>query len=88
MQKSPEGPVPLVLYALHGLSKSGRWLPDKLVVPFFGDEGVGTAVLPEGASEGKTYIEGARREKKDSSSYLLSMIGHHQFWCSSVGCSQ
>lgn len=61
-----------MLYALHGLSKSGRWLPDKLVVPVFGEEGVGTAVLPEGASKGKTYIEGAHREiKQDSSTKLL-----------------
>ena len=48
-----------MLCALPGVFGAGRWLPDKLVVPFFDEEGVGTGVLPEGSSEGKTYIEGA-----------------------------
>lgn len=48
-----------MLCAFIGLSRSRRWLPDKLVVFFLVEEGVRTAELPERASEGKTYIEGA-----------------------------
>lgn len=80
MQKSPEGAVPLVLLcALVGVSRAGRWLPDKLpdkLVFLFGEEGVEPAVLPalpEGGPESKTYMEGALI-CVDYCSHLLSVI--------------